>query len=360
MRHALLVFVVLSAGCYPDLGVYRIGERDAGPPRPGVDAGPPRTGFDAGPPRDRFGGPCARPTLLLAAQSLGDAPSQILRYELHGTAGIVPCGPAAADGELTREPFAVVGVNERFALLAGRGGVDGVDPVDDRRLYHLDAPGLHPNDAFALPDPLRGDYVAIVAWSTAGGGADLRGSIREVRAYSADGVERRSWTGSELTLGASTALAANVHLPAGSLAVNSAVFAGAEVDLWFASRSDPALVPPFASTVLHSLHTGRGRDGRETFVWSGVVRGEPSMVVIRDPYSSLDDVERTGLCESVLCDPVHAVVDPSSDHAVIAICRRDGVHFEVQRFDLSRSVCETLIDSATLGDLRPWYASILE
>lgn len=360
MRWIAAALICLSVGCYPDLSGYRIAQGDAGPPRPGFDAGPPRPGFDAGPTVPMTGGPCARPTLFVAAQSLGDEPSQVLRYELHGTGGVVRCGPATAEGELLPEPFALAAVSDRFVLVAARDGVDGVDPVEDRHLFHVSNAGQHPNDAFPIRDPVSGDALAAVAWSRTGSSASLRGNINQISAYSIDGEDRTGWDTASFMLGGTTSITASTRASDEAIAANSSNFSAAELDLFGGLRREPALLPPFMSTALYSVSAGRGGDGRERFVYTGLVDTEPSILIIRDPYTGYDDLGRTGLCEMELCDPVHAVPDPTVDDAVIAICRYDDGRTEIQRFDLGRSVCETFVGPGELGSLRPWYLAILD
>jgi hypothetical protein len=341
------------AGCPPDLSPWTVFD-PADPPQRDGSVPPPRTDSSTPP---TTGGACAAPTLLVAAHQLGDGPGRVLRYEIHGSSGLVPCGDVTAGGELDPLPFAIAPVSDRFLLVASRDRVQAVDPVDDRLLYELPVAGMHPNDAFPVDDEAWRDRVAAVAWSNTGSSASERGIIRRIETYTVEGARRNTWDASALTLGSATAMAASPREPTEALAMNSGVYSAAEIDLFGQVRREPPLVPGIMDTSTTTIASGRSSDGTQRLAWTSVADGTNAILVTDDPWGADLGLDGTTGCESE-CDGVHVAIDPSSSRALYAICDVDGRQRSVVWLDMDAASCLETIPAGSLGDLRPSYLAV--
>lgn len=343
MRWLSLGLALAVSGCIPDLGPWYVEL----PTVPGTDGGTVQPGRDSGRP-PVTGGPCALPHLLVAAENLSGGAGRILRFELPTEGGLRACGPLTAQGELMQQPFSIAAVTDRFVLAAGREGVQAIDPSTDALLYTLARSGQHPNDAFALRDDSRGDWVGGVAWSNLGSSSGIRGGIRDVVAYTVEGAERWRWDGSALGISSSTAVSSAPDDFGELVVTHPTNWAAARLDP-FAQilRTSPPLVGPIGGTVLGSVGAGSGV-GVRMIAWTGRVDGEPRVLTLEEPYT--DDITQV-TCGDEGCEFEHAAIDPSRRRAVIALCGLDGVRRSVVRLDFTAMVCEPLLpaDSAPSG-----------
>lgn len=349
----LLGWIALLSGCLPDLSDYYVVD----PSEPRRDGGPTvrvDAGVDAGP---STGGPCGLPHLLVAVENLTGGAGRILRYELPPGGGVRACRPLTAQGALMQQPFAVAGVTDRFVLVAGRDGVMGVDPMNDTLRFQLPRLGDHPNDAFALYDESRRDWVGGVAWSGIGTSSDVRGPIRNVLAYSAEGGERWAWSGTSLGISSCTALTSSPRDPSELVALHPNLWAAAEVDPFGqVIRSSPPLVPPIGGTVVTTISGGTG-GGVAMLAWGGRVDGQPRMLTLEGPFT--DDIFQV-TCGERACRFEHVAVDPSRPRAVLGLCELDGRR-EVVRLDFEQTVCEPLVGpDAVPTSMRMSYLSFVQ
>jgi len=288
-----------------------------------------------------------------------------MRWEVQGTGGLIPCGDVLADGALDALPFSVAAVDENFIVVASTSGVVGIDPVEDRVLFSVPKTNLHPNDAFVVDDPVAGTRLPIIAWSSSGTSSQLRGTIRLLEGYGIDGSVRHSWSGSDLVLGNATAMSANPNVATEALAMNSAVYTAAEVDLFDAARRrDPALIGPLSNASVYTISGGRSLGGTKRLAWSITIRDEmtgaqqPGMAISNDPWGTAElAFETIGSCGEESCEPIHTVLDPTLDQAVFTIC--EGSPRELLRFDIGGGVCELWADGSILGNRRLQYLTIL-
>lgn len=348
---ALLFVVALVPGCLPNLRDYYVVGSD-----PGRDSGTPPLP-DGGPIDAGTGGPCALPHLLIAVENLRDGAGTILRYELPTGGGVRACQPLRARGALMQQPFAVTAATDRFVLVAGREGVQGIDPETDALRFDLPRSGDHPNDAFAIFDPGRGDWVAGVAWSGIGTSSGLRGGIRHLVLYTFEGAERRSWMGSTLGISSSIAVSSSPLGPSTLLVMHPTSWAAAELDPFGqVLATSPPLVGPVGGTVLSSIGAGSGV-GVGMIAWGARVDGEERMVTIDEPYTG-DLFQVT--CGERPCQFQHVAVDPSRRRAVLGLCDVGGRR-EVVRLDFQNVVCEPLVpEDAIPSTMRMSYLAFAQ
>lgn len=358
---AIIAAVLLAGGCVPDLTGWEVVRDDV--PRPRRDGGVP-PGVDGG-PGVQTGGPCGRPTLFAAAQELGDGPGRVMRWQLQGTGGLVPCNDVVAEGALGPLPFAVAAVSDELIAVASQQGVVGVNPIEDRALWTEATMGMHPNDAFVVTDPSSRDRVPVVAWSGVGVSAQLRGPIRFVEVYEPGGGIRRSLSASDLMLGSATAMAASPRTLGEAIAVNANVYSLGEVSLFGGGLRSPALIGPFEGGAAYTISAGGSvGGGSERVVWSAELPdpmgGRASGVVATDDVWSGGEIitQGAGGCGEMDCTPVHAVIDPSVPQGVVVIC--EGSPNWLVTFDLGASTCNVWAQGPALGTRRLSYLAVLE
>jgi len=346
--------LAFASGCVPDLGGWEVVIDDT--PRPLRDGGRP-PGVDAG---AQTGGPCGHPTLFAAAHELGDGPGRVMRWELQGAGGLVPCSDLVAEGAFGSLPWAVAPVSDDLVAVASQQGVVGVNPIEDRAVWTEAMSGMHPNDAFVITDRDSRDRVPVVAWSGVGTSAQLRAPIRLVEVYEPGGGIRRSLSASDLMLGSATSMTASPRVIGEALALNGNVYSLGEVVLNGTGLRTPALIGPFEDGAAYTISAG----ANDRVVWSadlpdGMGGRATGVVHTADAWGGGEiTTQGAGGCGEMDCTPVHAVIDPSVAQGVVVIC--EGSPNWLATFDLGASTCNVWAQGDALGTRRLSYLAVLE
>ena len=350
-RLAILAWVVLAAGCGPDLDRYRIvtgdgggASRDGGS-TPDASQRDGASGADGGTDAGHAG-PCEPPLVAVAVENLGTGggAGTVLRAALRGTSPWETCPALTGRGTLDAQPFALTVIDASTVMIATRDNLIALDGDRDEQLWRVSLEGMRAMDANPIRDPGRGDTLAAIALGTPG-----IDEIRSVVTYPRGGTRRQRWTlnTGDLPLGLGVrSMAQSPRDPTKLVFLKPGDYAALEVDPYARTREEMPWVAERAELSLRRLFgVGTGREYR--LAWTGSRGGEEGVYYMNQSGAAAPAIAGPVRCRDRACTFVQIAPDPSRPTGFVAICEEEARR-ELVRFSSVNGSCETIASEVDL------------